>query len=119
MEINKKKIYISLLFLVVVIFASQYFAKERGKRNFRDFDKAEINNILKSDSYTYDKGASISLLNGMDYIFYPHTDSKLNDNKIFNQTAKKGDRVIKESYGDTLFLYKDDRVLKYTFIKFD
>jgi hypothetical protein len=53
----------------------------------------------------------------MEYVFYPYTD--LTENKIFDHIAKKGDFVIKPAYSDTLKLIERNRVLLFTFEKFN
>lgn len=119
MEIKKKYIYILVAILVVLLLsASQYFARERGKEYFKQFNEAKIDNVLKVDSYIFAKGSGIKLENGLEYVFYPYTNRKLNEGKNFNRVAKKGDKIFKEPYSDTLFLFKKNKILKYTFIKF-
>ncbi|RRJ87777.1 hypothetical protein [Flavobacterium macacae] len=119
MAINKKYIYgIGAILIISIFIASQYFARERGKKYFKEFDKAKIDAVLMIDAYIFDKGSGIKLTDGSEYVFYPHTNKKLNQNKIFYQAAKKEDRIFKDSYSDTLYLYKKNTILKYTFTKF-
>jgi len=117
MKITKKHIYILGSILILSAIASQYFAKERGRESYRKFNEAKIDTVLKADSYIFAKGSGIKLTDGSAYVFYPHTDKMLNDNKIFYQVAKRGDRILKDSKSDTLFLYKGNTILKYTFVK--
>lgn len=120
MRMSKKKMFIIGIILIVFLLAyNQYIAREKGKKNFKIFDKAKIESTLKIDSYIISKGSGIKLEDGSEYVFYPHTDRILNKNKIFNYEAKKGDKIIKEEYSDTLLLIKQGKVLKYTFVRLE
>ncbi|PZQ80620.1 MAG: hypothetical protein DI548_13700, partial [Flavobacterium johnsoniae] len=93
--------------------------KKKKKKLFKEFDDVKIENILKKDSYIIHKGSGITLENGAEYVFYPYTDVRLNQGKIFNRIAKKGDKIIKERHGDTLYLIQKNKIFKYIFNKFE
>lgn len=116
---NKKRTTIVLILILGIIILSQYLTRERGKKLFKEFDDVKIENILKKDSYIIHKGSGITLENGAEYVFYPYTDVRLNQGKIFNRIAKKGDKIIKERHGDTLYLIQKNKIFKYTFNKFE
>ena len=116
---NKKRTTIVLILILGIIILSQYLTRERGKKLFKEFDDVKIENILKKDCYIIHKGSGITLENGAEYVFYPYTDVRLNQGKIFNRIAKKGDKIIKERHGDTLYLIQKNKIFKYTFNKFE
>lgn len=90
--------------------------REQSK-NFK-FDNSKIDGVLK-DVYIKHHGVGFKLTNVNDeFVFYPYT-SELNDNKVFDQLAKGGDRIIKSQNSDTLILISNDKENKYIFQQFD
>jgi hypothetical protein len=90
--------------------------EKRDRKNYDDFTKSTLNGSIM-DLEEYARGIKLHLKNET-VVFYPQT-SKLNDNNIFNFTAKVGDKVIKKQFQDTLILQKKNGlVFKYTFFKF-
>ena len=70
MVINKKYIYgIGAILIISILIASQYFARERGEKYFKEFDKAKIDAVLMIDAYIFDKGSGIKLTDGSEYVF--------------------------------------------------
>ncbi|PQA96421.1 hypothetical protein SAMN05421796_101409 [Chryseobacterium piscicola] len=114
----KKGILLLIGFIFVIMLYFYYGGKymdNKEEKNYIQFNKKEINgNIL--DLKEYARGAKLRFKEG-EVIFYPLT-SQLNENNIFLYTAKKGDKVLKRPYQDTLTLVKENGViLKYTFMK--
>jgi len=90
--------------------------REQSK-NFK-FDNSKIDGVLK-DVYIKHHGVGFKLTNvNEEFVFYPYT-SELNDNKVFDQLAKGGDRIIKSQNSDTLILISNDKEYKYIFQQFD
>lgn len=87
----------------------------KARERYTQFNKRNINNtILGLEQYA--RGIKLHLDSG-DVVFYPFT-SALNNNNIFFSTAKKGDKVIKKPFKDTVILVKQNGImLKYTFDK--
>lgn len=92
-------------------------AKNQGVKHFEAFNAAEIDNRIESVRIAY-KGTGMKLDDGREFVFFPLSDERLNESRIFNYSAEKGDRVEKKAFSDTLYLYQDGRRLKYTFTKF-
>jgi|SRR5699024_806252 len=110
---------IGLIIFIVLIPVGiwmQMKANIRAKKDFDIFYSAEINSLIK-DVKIANHGTYIKLLDGRDFIFYPYTDKLLNNSGVFNNIAKEGDRIMKKSFSDTLFLYQEDERLIYTFRK--
>ncbi|WP_431612018.1 hypothetical protein [Chryseobacterium sp. 'Rf worker isolate 10'] len=113
-----KKILILLAVISVVLLYFYYggnYMDDRGKKYFNQFNKMSINDtILNLNEFS--RGVKLHFKN-KEVVFYPLT-SELNENNIFLFIAKKGDRVIKKPFQDTLTLEKKDgTILKYMFVK--
>lgn len=115
----KNWIYIGItIFLIFVInvYIAQKSGGERNKRFFIQFDTTNINGIINEVGIRY-HGSYFKVIGiKNDFVFFPNT-GKLNEFKIFDQFAKKGDTVIKYSYSDTLMLLKNGKQYLYTFEK--
>lgn len=111
-------IFISIaIMFIIFIFIGIRLTKGKAKEHFVQFNSANLNGKLENIRIAY-KGVLFKLKEDkMEYIFYPNTD--LTENKIFDHVAEKGDFVIKPAYSDTLKLVKKDKVLFYTFQKFN
>jgi len=107
-----------IILLVPIGIWTQIKSKERGKKHFEVFYSAEINSQIETVRIAY-KGSGIKLTDDREFVFYPLTDKNFNNGRIFNQTAEKGDKIIKRAYEDTLYLHTQDGVLKYAFQKFE
>ena len=108
---------VSLLSLIGFGIWMQTNAVKKGNEHYEAFNSADIDNRIESVEIAF-KGSSMKLNDGRHFVFYPYTDSRLNDQRIFNRTAEKGDRVKKRAFSDTLYLYKGNEVLAYTFKEF-
>ena len=108
-----------ILFVVLICFGiwMQTNAINEGKKHFESFNSADIDNRIESVRIAH-KGTGMKLDDGRDFVFYPYTDKGLNDGSKFNHTTESGDRVEKKAFSDTLYLYKGDKILTYTFTKF-
>ena len=103
---------------VIYILTANYFGNKRRKLEFIKFDNSKINGVVK-DVYIKHHGVGFKIdKENEEFIFYPYT-SDLNDNKIFDHLAKRGDRIIKSRNSDTLTLISNDKKYKYTFQKFN
>lgn len=102
----------------IAVWGSKY-EKNSGSKNFKIFNESNIEGVIKYVGVQH-HGSAFSVFNdSLTYIFYPYTDPKLNSNKIFDYFAKRGDTVKKVAYSDTLYLFKNDKVYRYTFQKFN
>ncbi|WP_312298287.1 hypothetical protein [Chryseobacterium sp.] len=114
----KKKILILAGIAIIVILYFYYggnYMENKGKEYYNQFNKSSINSTIL-DLNEYARGVKLHLDNG-EVIFYPIT-SELNENNIFIATAKKGDKVVKKPFQDTITLVRQNGVmLKYTFQK--
>ncbi|SIT14322.1 hypothetical protein SAMN05421761_12113 [Belliella pelovolcani] len=116
----KHMVILGLILFVILIPVGiwmQNQAKNKGKKHFEVFNAADIDNRIESVRIAY-KGTGMKLDDGREFIFYPLTDKRLNEGSIFNYTAESGDKVEKRAFSDTLYLYKGDKILMYTFTKF-
>ncbi|MBB6329591.1 uncharacterized protein YpmB [Chryseobacterium sediminis] len=113
-----KKLLILITIVAIIFFYFYYggnYMDNRDRKNFNQFNKMSINDTIL-DLKEYARGVKLYFKNG-EIVFYPKT-STLNENNIFLFTAKKGDKVLKKAFKDTLTLEKKDGViLKYTFMK--
>ena len=116
----KRRILIFLAFvLIAIIYISfaQIFGNKRDKRNFDIFYNSEISGTVKEIYIKY-HGVGFRLHNDLtEYVFYPFT-SIINQKKIFDHFATKGDSIVKPRSQDTLILIKKGRRYPYTFQKF-
>jgi hypothetical protein len=110
-------LYIGIGILILSFLSYQsYRVRQKGKKDFEMFYTSvldgEISSIAISVGVVY-----LQLDNALtEYAFIPRT-SELNKNQIFSHIARKGDKVIKPAYSDTLKLVKGDKVYLYTFQK--
>jgi hypothetical protein len=97
-----------------------YWGKVMDKNISKEYDQffnSNLNGIIEKVSIKY-HGSSFSLKgNNKEYVFYPYTDERLNNGKVFENFANKGDSILKPSQSDTLILVKQTKVYKYTFHK--
>jgi hypothetical protein len=104
------------IIIASLIVYDSFNARQKGKRNFETFYRSRLNgrieSIMVSVGVVYFKLENDST----EYSFMPNTDD-LNENKIFSQTARVGDFVIKESFSDTLTLIKSGKEYLYVFHK--
>lgn len=115
-----KKIIIIGVFLILGAILIIYLSIDQDRRankHFELFYSAEIDSQIESVRIAY-KGTGLKLRDGREFVFYPFTDTDLNEGNIFNYTAEKEDKVVKKAYSDTLYLIKNDKKLAYTFKKF-
>lgn len=109
-------IFISTIILVY-LFASRNYLNRKFENNFKTFYDNNLEGVLTYVDIKY-KGVGFRLENNeQTYVFYPITNQDINDGKIFNYFAEPGDSIYKPAYSDTLFLFKNERVYRYTFQK--
>ena len=120
MEVKNKRIliFIILPLMVVLSIYSQIKGREQGKLFFSVFNQAKVNSKIQKVEVAH-KGVRLILVDGQEFVFFPYTDKVLNNGNIFDRIAEKGDSVIKLPYSDTIYLFKDKEVLKYTFHQYD
>ncbi len=114
-KISKISIVIFIILISIGVWM-QIKASKRHKNHFESFYSAEINSFI-NEVRIANHGVYLELSDGRKFIFYPYTNKVLNNNKIFNYTAQKGDKVVKRAYGDTLYLIKNNVELAYEFQK--
>lgn len=119
---SKRKLLMIGFILVLVVTGYVYFGgsytRDRGKQFYSTFNSSDLKGEIEKVYIAY-KGIALKLTDdSATYIFYPVT-SQSNDNKIFDNLASKGDRIIKPAYSDTLKLVKGDKVYLYTFQKLE
>ena len=110
------KILIVLVIVLVYLISAHELGKDREEHFYIRFDTTSIYGKLE---YVKIKYHLCELkIEGIDNKFYfdPVTSS-LNENKIFEYTAKRGDLVIKPAHSDTLILKKNGKVYQYKFRK--
>jgi len=116
----KKRRFIGFIVLASVVLgilaAVQIYSRKRGAENYTSFNSANIDGVLEK-TYVKFKGVGFTMEDGSEYVFYPYK-SELNSFKNFDRFASKGDRVLKLAHSDTLFLFKEGKRYKFTFIKF-
>lgn len=117
----KKTPYLVAVILVgflVMIKYSEKKATERYIAHFSEFNSANIDTLLEFARIAH-KGVEIKLMDGRVFVFYPYTDKVLNDGKIFDHIAKKGDSIQKEPYSKIVILVSNGRTYRYTFKNVD
>jgi hypothetical protein len=107
---------ITFILLVAFLIGTKYY----DSLVFNDYEKFYKSSI-KGEIYSIDikrRGVQLKIKNdSFAFVFYPYTNEKLNGNHIFDHFAKQGDIIIKTAYSDTLYLYKDSSIYRYTFKK--
>lgn len=111
-----KKIFFGIIAFIVIILYFHYgddYMDKRDLNNYNKFNRSNLDGVIL-DLKEYARGVKLQFEHDT-VVFYPQT-SKLNDNNIFIFTAKKGDKVVKKPFQDTLLLQtKNGLKLKYTF----
>jgi uncharacterized membrane protein YvbJ len=123
MKISKRtKIIFSvlmvLLILIILSFVGEKYESNRWKNNFIHFDTTEIIGEIEYVALVSHGVAFKIKGNNTKFIFYPRT-SDLNENRIFDHLATKGDTIIKGKLADTLKLIKNNKEYLYTFDQFE
>ncbi len=119
-QINMRKQHKILLIGLMTIFAIGLYywgiiMDENIEEEYQIFYDSDLNGIIDIVSVKY-HGTSFKLKgNKHEFVFYPKTDSRLNDGKIFKNFANQGDSIQKQPNGDTLFLIKEGKKYKYVF----
>ena len=118
MAISKVKrnwwIFLSLFMISNIILGTIWGNKQFAK-SYKKFNETDIHGKLMWVG-DYQKGSGFQVIGNYDvFVFYPNADRKLIDYHFFDDVAKPGDEVVKHSYSDTLFLFKSDKVYKWTF----
>lgn len=104
--------------LVVIAIWGIRYEKNTGSKNFKLFNESSIDGIINYVGVQH-HGSAFGVFNdSITYIFYPYTNLELNSNQIFEYFAEVGDTIKKAAYSDTLYLYKDGNIYRYTFRKF-
>lgn len=118
---TRRKKYIFLFsFCIFAFFVLQWAGKYQhnvGTSNFKLFNEHNLNGIIKEVGIK-NHGSSIKLNNDSNvYVFYPDGEVFEKKGGTFQYFAKPGDSIIKKINADTLYLYKKDKILAFTFIK--
>lgn len=104
------------MIVISYVFFGSNFEQKRGELFFNQFQGANLNGEVESVGVAY-HSVSLKLLNDTNtYMFNPIT-SELNNNKPFQNFARRGDWVTKQPYVDTLVLRKDGRSYRYVLSK--
>jgi hypothetical protein len=119
MKVNKVLIAVIIVSLVILVVWGRKYEKKTGMKNFKLFNESSIYGTIEYVGVQHHGAAFKVYNNPRVFIFYPYTNSELNSNHIFDNFSKRGDTVIKAAYSDTLFLYKEGEVYRYTFEKFN
>lgn len=107
------------MMVLVYLLTGRHYLERNFENNFKAFNKNNLEGVLTHVDIRY-KGVGFKVDNNIHtYIFYPITDEKLNDGRIFNYFAEPGDSIYKPAYSDTLFLFKNGKAYRYTFQKPD
>ncbi len=70
-------------------------------------------------TYIWRRGTGFKIINNDNrFLFYPYT-SELNNKNKFRYFATTGDSIYKPALSDTLKLFKNGKIYRYTFIKYD
>lgn len=117
---NRKQVIFAIsifaIFLIYLFIGKNYMTR-KAELNFGVFNTVEIKGLLVYVNIV-NKGVGFNIKNDSHtFVFYPLTDQNLNDSHIFNYFAKPGDSIFKAAYSDTLYLFKNDKVYRYTFQK--
>lgn len=112
-------VYIGIVIFIAVLiylFTAQSIGGKREEQFFIRFDTTNINGKLEYVKIRYHLCAF--KIEGIDDEFYfdPITSS-LNNKKLFEYTAEKGDLIIKKAHSDILKVKKNDKVYQYKFRK--
>jgi hypothetical protein len=113
---NIKFLVFGLIAMIYIAFA-QIFGNKRDKKNYDMFYNSEINGTVQEIYIKYHQVGFRLHNDSTEYFFDPFT-SVINQKKIFEYFATKGDSVIKPRYQDTLILIKEGRRYPYIFRKF-
>ena len=118
---NFKANKLVLLFLIGIILIIGYFVGRNGREvaveTFQQFDSNNINGIISYVGVKY-HGACFKLQGDeKTYIFHPSFEHKLDGMHDFTNFAKPGDKIVKQAYGDTLYLIKGESKFRYTFMR--
>ena len=111
------KVFLSIILLVIILglFYWSFVIDDIIVKNYQTFYNSRLDGQIEYLSIKH-HGVSLKLLEDKtQYVFYPRVDDQLNHGKIFTAFAKKGDRVYKRAFGDSLFLFKGDKKYVYLF----
>ncbi|ALM49502.1 hypothetical protein AMR72_11690 [Flavobacterium psychrophilum] len=111
-----KTLFVVAIVIIGLFVVAQIYSRKRGAENYTSFNSAYIDGVLEKTYFKF-KGVGFTMEDGSEYVFYPYK-SELNSFKNFDRFASKGDRVLKLAHSDTLFLFKEGKRYKFTFIKF-
>jgi len=114
MKTKNKYILGAIILFMTCAVVSQLLSRRNGREEFKIFNEANISGHIQEKVDGSVSGTRIKV-NGQVYYFLP-TTGKENDNGIFSYTAEVGDSLFKQSFSDTLLLFKKGKLLKYTFI---
>src|SRR5690242_2563982 len=113
---SRQKKYMILIISIFFISFCCFFiwVKADNRKKFRIFNmsaiEGRITNVIGSS-----RGASFTIeYNGTRYYFMPN----IGYNQVgFTRLAQIGDSISKHAFADTLFLFKRNKIYKYTFKK--
>lgn len=117
MAINRLKILLFIILLIVCFYYIKVYINNRNKSFFEHFYSTNIEDTLEYSKIGY-HGVVFKLSGSeIEFVFYPVT-SALNDNILFYDIAKKGCLVVKPAYSDTIKIRNNNKSYLYTFRKF-
>lgn len=117
MKLPKSKYLFFVICIILLVLIMFYYQDRKILNEFHRFNKSLITGRI---SYVeeYSREASFRIENNTTkFKFYPITDEELNGSRIFSYFAKPGDSIYKAAFSDTLFLFKNGKVYRYTFQK--
>jgi hypothetical protein len=116
-SLKMKKIFIGIILLIVVyvyLFTSQKIGGDREKQFFVRFDSTDINGKLEYVKIRYHLCA-FKIEGIEEELYFDPITSNLNDKKLFEHIAEKGDLIVKEVHSDILTVKKNDMIYNYKF----
>ncbi|KGO90963.1 hypothetical protein [Flavobacterium subsaxonicum] len=116
---NKKKLYVAIIIIpIVYIIITQYYSSKSATAQYHKFNSSTVEGIIDS-VYFKNKQIAFKLLNSdEEYVFFPYA-SEYTGGKTFDILAKRGSKVYKASFSDTLVLVADHNIYKFNFLKKD
>ncbi len=116
-SLKMKRTYFSIAILIIIfiyLFIAQKIGGNREEQFFIRFDTTNINGKLEYVKIRYHLCAfKIEGIN--DEFYFDPITSSLNDNKLFEYFAKKGDSIIKKAHSEILKVKKNDKIYQYKF----
>lgn len=103
------KYIILIVLFIAMIFISHYYSQRKYSADFDHFDSSFINGTIECEITGSVSGTHICV-NSEKYTFVP-----FGGEHEFKYRAEVGDTIFKESYSDTLWLFKNGKEYYYLF----